>query len=179
MRWEHAAAVFAVCLASHPLHIRVCAQGGEADVRLIAVARYVAVGYDVGGRFMSEFDSQASREVTADDRRAQSEVRKLLEKWHRYVLVDRPGDAEVLIAVRTGRRLSVGGGTQTGPRRQAAGTAGQFAGVQVSVPDDMLTVRDRSGSLLWRQQLSNGLTDPSVPLFANLRSAIEAASKAP
>jgi len=179
MRRRHVAAILVACLASQPPFTRVYAQGGEADIRLIAVARYVALGYDLGDRFVSEFDSQASQEVTSDDRRAHSQVRKLLEKWHRYVLVDRPGDAELLIGVRTGKRLSVGASTQPDARRPAAGTARQSVGVQVSVPNDMLTVRGRSGSLLWRQQSSNGLSGPLVPLFESLRSAVEAASKAP
>ena len=168
-----------VLLASPASPGKPAAQGNAGDIRLMAVAKYVAIGYDTGDRFVPEFDLQASRETTPADRKAYLEVRKQFEKWHRYVLVDRPADAELLIGVRAGRFLSAGGAIQGGGNQPVAGTAGQSREIQVSAPHDMLTVRDRAGSLLWRQQLSDGLTGPEVPLFEKLRTAVEAGSKRP
>jgi hypothetical protein len=172
------AAVLVAVLAPCERSSSAGAQGSDADVRVIAVARYAALGYDTGDRFVSEFDPQFSRDVTSEDRRAYEEVRKLLERWRRFVIVSRPGDAEVLIGVRAGRFLTVGVGTQGGAMAPA-GAEGQSRQVQVSSPHDMLTVRDRSGSVLWRQQLSGGFSDPEMPLFERLRTAVDAASKRP
>ena len=155
------------------------AQGSEADVRLVAVAKYAVLGYDTGDRFLTEFDPEASREITPDDRQAYLETRRLLEQWHRFVLVDRRGDADVLIGVRAGRFLTAGVGTQGGAAPPAAGATGPARQVQVSSPHDMLTVRDRSGSVLWRQQLPGGLSGREAPLFARFRSAVETASRLP
>jgi hypothetical protein len=172
-----AAVVTASFVAQAFLH-DVAAQGSAGDIRLIAVAKYVALGYDTGDRFVSEFDPQFTRDVTPEDRRAYEEVRQLLERWHRFVIVDRPGDAEVLIGVRAGRFLTVGGGTQGGAVAPA-GAGGQSRQIEVSAPDDMLTVRSPSGSILWRQRMQGGFSDPEVPLFERLRSAVDAASKRP
>lgn len=154
------------------------AQGSAGDVRLMAVAKYVALGYDLGDRWGSEFDPTALRSITQNDRQAYLDLRAQFEKWHRYVLIDRPADAELLIGVRVGRRVSVDGANPAGGP-PPAGSFALSAGVEVSSARDMLTVRDRGGSVLWRQQLADGFAGPSVPLFERLRSAIDAAAKRP
>jgi hypothetical protein len=172
-----AAVVTASFVAQAFLH-DVAAQGSAADIKLMAVATYVALGYDTGGRFVSEFDPQFTRDATPEDRRAYEEVRKLLERWRRFVIVDRPGDAELLIGVRAGRFLTVEGTARPGAP-PPAGSIAPSAGVEVSSPHDMLTVRGRSGSILWRQRMQGGFSDPEVPLFERLRSAVDAAAKRP
>lgn len=41
-------------------------------------------------------------------------IRSEIERWERFVVVDRPAQADLLIAVRKGRLVSVGGGVRTG-----------------------------------------------------------------
>jgi hypothetical protein len=97
----------------------------------LAIARYVALGYDRGDRFVSEAEVRA--EVFPEERAALQAIRAGIEQWGKYVVVVHPRDAELLIAVRKGRLVSFGGGIRTG---------GPSAGVQVSSPDDMIEAFD-------------------------------------
>jgi hypothetical protein len=67
----------------------------------LAQARYVALGYDRGTGFVSETDVRA--EVLPEEREALQRIRAGLEEWGRYVVVVRPEQADLLIAVRKGR----------------------------------------------------------------------------
>jgi len=147
----------------------------------LAQAQYVALGYDLGDRFVSEIEGIANRDVLTEDRKALSDVRDELKKWNRYLVVERPAQAELLIAVRTGRRASVGVGAPVGGRRPSGATTGR---VELSSRDDMLSVYEAgsglSGLLLWRGQRPGGLSSDSRPsLFDDFRSAVESMPKRP
>ena len=79
---------------------------------LLAEARYVALGYDHGAGFVSETDVR--QDVLDEEREALQRIRSGLEQWDRYVIVVRPEQADLLIAIRKGRRATFGGGVSIG-----------------------------------------------------------------
>ena len=157
---------------------------GSTDGRL-AHARYVALGFDVGDRFVGENEVTINglEDVLPADRRALAAVREQLEKWGRYSITIRPGQAELLIAVRTGRRASLGTTIQGGGSNRGGALRGGGYRAELSSPDDMLSVYEggsRSPSVpLWRRTREGGLSDPSLKLFEDLRSDVERATKKP
>jgi hypothetical protein len=173
MRTAIRARLAAAALAA-PLALLLPAEAG-APAQL-AAARYVALGYDRGDGFVSETDVRA--EVLSEERDALQRIRAGLEQWGRYVIVLRPGDAELLIAIRKGRLASFGGGISVGggPSSGRGGGGpigtGPMAGAQVSSPDDMIEVFDaRGGSLIWRGMKPNGLSGAGPPLWATRRGS--------
>lgn len=171
-----AAALFALAGASAfaapaPVHFR------------LVEAEKVALGYDVGGRFVSEAEGAASQEVLTADRRALAAVRDGLHEWGRHTLVDRPGQADVLFVIRVGRLASGTFTTTIGGRRSASELSGRTIAAEVSSPHDTLTVYAAAGKemgeMLWEARLRGGLAEPSVPLFRRLRAAVEGAPRRP
>ncbi len=146
----------------------------------LALARYVALGYDRGDRFVSVTDVRS--DFLPEERAALQTIRAEIERWERYVVVDRPAQADLLIAVRKGRLVSVGGGVRTGvPGSGVLGSLsgiGSGGGVQVSSPDDMIEVFDaKDGSLIWRVMKPNGLSGAGPPLFDSFRAEVAKADK--
>lgn len=142
----------------------------------IAQARYVCLGYDTGDRFLSDQASiSAPYDVYPEDRRALAAIRDELERWNRYVITTRPEQAELLIAVRTGRR--VGATVGVGVGRGGLGPVGGLGGAQVSSGDDMLTVYEAShgrvGAQLWRVKRSGALAGTPPPAFEEFRADVE------
>lgn len=145
-------------------------------------ARYVALGYDTGQGFL--LHTIASPDVPASDRDALERLRKSLEGWGRYVIVPRASDAELLIAVRTGRRFAGGFGVDIGGKRRgragADRTGGASYGGTVSTPDDMLFVYEavggRPGMELWRGRLEDGYSGEG-DLFLALQRDVERADR--
>ena len=159
------------------------AQDVTGDTRLLAVATYVAIGFDAGGGFVADVDAGKTMGVSQEDRAALVAVRTQFEKWHRYVLTDFPDRADLLVAVRTGRRGHVGGQVAVGGSPPGTGMKGTDAGVS-SPDDDMLSVyastpagSRRTRSLVWRRALPEGLSGASAPLFEQFRASVEAAAK--
>jgi hypothetical protein len=159
------------------------AQEVTGDTRLLAVATYVAIGFDGGGGFTADVDAGKALGVSQEDRAALVSIRAQFEKWHRYVLTDFPDRADLLVAVRTGRRGHVGGQTVVGGRPPGTGLKAADAGVS-STDDDMLSVYTntpaggrRTRALVWRRVLSEGLAGSSAPLFEQFRAAVEAAAR--
>jgi hypothetical protein len=146
---------------------------------LLGQARYVALGYDRGDRFVSE--AQMPDDVLPEERAALQALHEGLEQWGRYVVVVRPEQAELLIAVRKGRLVSVGGGIRRGGPAYGPGGpigSGPGVGVQVSSPDDMIEVFDaRGGSLVWRSLKPNGLAGAGPPLFDAFRAEVAKADR--
>jgi len=147
---------------------------------LLAYARYVALGYDHGDGFVSETNVRA--EVLSEEREALQRIRAGLEQWGRYVVVVRPEQADLLIAIRKGRLVSVGGGVNVGgpsSGRVGAGPigTGSMAGAAVSSPDDMIEVFERSGSLVWRGMKPNGLAGAGPPLWESFQAEVAKAEK--
>lgn len=146
----------------------------------LARARYVALGYDLGDGFVSETDVRA--DVLPEERAALQTIRAGIEQWGRYQIVVRPGQAELLIAVRKGRLATIGGGIHVGgPSSGRVGGpvgTGPRGGVQVSSPDDMIEVFDASGgSLIWRGTKPQGLCGAGPPLWDEFRAEVAKAEK--
>lgn len=146
----------------------------------LAVARYVALGYDRGDRFVSEYEVR--EEVLPEERQALQRIREGLERWGKYVIVLRPAEAELLIAVRKGRLASIGGGIPIGGPASGRGGGpvgiGSMAGAQVSSPDDMIEVFDAAGgSLIWRGMKPNGLAGGGPPLWESFQAEVAKAEK--
>lgn len=148
----------------------------------LAHPRYVALGFDVGSGFVG--DGSVSPDVLPEEREALRRIRAAIEAWGQYVLVE-PARAEMLIAVRKGRRGSVTGGTRRGGSAPGVAgrpplTQGELAGVQFSSTDDSLEAFDASsGNLIWRATRSNGLAGASPPLFEALRAEVAKAAPQP
>ncbi len=140
----------------------------------LALARYVRLGYDTGDRFVSETDAiRAPYDVYPEDRQALVAVREALEKWGKYVITVGSQPADLLIAVRVGRRGAVEGGAPIGgARRGGLGPLG-VAGGELSSRDDLFTVYDANGVRLWGQQ-GQGLFAGSPPkAFEQFRADVE------
>lgn len=148
----------------------------------LAQARYVALGYDLGDRFLSESEAVADPDVLPEDRKALAEIRDQIKKWNRYVITPRHAEAELFIAVRTGRRASGTFRVPVGGPGRASGTRRSLR-VEFSSPDDMLSVYESgsgmSDKLLWREQRPGGLSSSSPSLFEEFQSAVESLSKQP
>jgi hypothetical protein len=143
----------------------------------LAHAQYVALGYDMGYGFLS--DTSITREqfrVLSEDREALQRVREEIQKWKRYVITVKPEDAELLIAVRTGRLTSVNGGYRIGTQNGNK-ISGPVYGAEVSSPDDMLEVYEakdgKEGILLWRKLQKDGLLGSPPPLFEQFRRDVD------
>ena len=124
------------------------------------------------------------------DRQAIVDVENALHDWGRYILTTRRSEAELVFVVRTGRavegKLGVDVGTQApGPagnsypgQQQRPIGPGVMTGAEVGPPDDLLQVcqlsdGDRLSSPIWMRSEGDGLSSPNVPLFRDLRKAIE------
>ena len=159
---------------------------------LLERARYVALGYDLGDGFVSaDRIALASASPREDERRAIEAIRIDLEKWGRYIVTDRPEQADILIAVRVGRRasLEIGGGPGSGAVSRGEGGSGnrigssRTIGAQVSSNEDRVDVyaatNGRPGIRLWSGAAVGGLAGTPPRLYKALREEIEAAAKQP
>src|SRR5579863_9234683 len=135
------------------------------------------------------------------DRQAIGDVEDALREWNRYKLTTRRADADIVIVVRKGRLADarLGGQVSAGqplPPNQAPGHGpgsgpgtglggGAGAGVDTRADfsndgDDMLRVYtlNSDGKLLgpiWNRTLTDGLDAPQIPLFRQLKDAVEKA----
>lgn len=101
--------------------------------------------------YVTAYDGdQFDPNLLPEDRQAIASVQDAIQKWGHYVLVYRPQDADMIIAV------------------QKRGS------------EDVLAVYDARGlgdTYLWRVMGRGGLDKGEVPLFAKLQNAVEKASK--
>ncbi len=147
----------------------------------IAQARYVCLGYDTGSGFMSEQQAISSPEsVLPEDRYVLDAIRDELQSWGKYVVTTKPQDAELLIAVRTGRRVSVSTGIGAGGGGRggfSAGVPGGVGAAEVSSPHDTLTVYEsragQPGTQLWRVQEKGALSGTPPRAFEELRGDVD------
>ena len=159
---------------------------------LLERARYVALGYDVGGDSFVSADqiSAVAAETLTEERDALEAIRRDLEKWGRYSVTTRPEQAEILIAVRIGRRaaLEVGTGTSNpgGSRSGPGGSrivSSRTIGGQLSSNEDRVVVYEavggRPGIRLWSAAEAGGLAGSPPRLYKSFRDEIEAAAKKP
>lgn len=171
---------------SLPLVSAVFAGQDKVPARL-AQARYVALAYDLGDSMLSETEAlKKPARVLPEDREALHSVRNMIEKWGRYVITVNPGQAELLIAVRAGRRASAEASVRVGGRRPESGavgsgsTSGSSYRGEASSADDMLSVYDGPGGpLLWREQRPGGLSGSSPGLFEDFKADVERTAKHP
>lgn len=173
MRWMAAAALAGVAVVESGAPGAALA----ADARL-AVARYVALGFNVGTGIVPERD--VSPEVLREEREAAQRIRVAIRAWGKYTVVDSLARADVVLAVRKGRVGSLGvesrtGGAGSRPARQAP-EPGPVGGVQFSSPDDLLeALEPGSFQLIWRATRRNGLAGEVPPLFEALRAEVQKA----
>jgi hypothetical protein len=149
----------------------------------ITQARYVALGYDLGDAFLGETAAITNPDILPEERRALQAMHDDLQRWGKYVVVVRPEDAELFIAIRIGRHGSVGGGMiDSGVTNPFGGPGGIRRGggmgsAEISSSSDMLTVYDASGgrigAQLWRMQKSGGLVGEPPKLYQQFRADVE------
>lgn len=150
-------------------------------------ATYVALGYETAQGFISEFDEEAfiSAKILPEDRQALNNVHDGLAKWKRYTVTIEPREAEMLIAVRSGRVASVDGGVRIGSVPPIAGVPGggigPVFGGEVGPPNDYLAVyaadKGREGARLWVKSQDDGLVGNNPPLFVDFKDDVEALAK--
>ena len=168
--------------------------GAAPKTRVLALlerAHYVALGYDVGDGFVSADQiSVVAADSLPEERDALEAIRKDIEKWGRYSVTTRPEQAEILIAVRIGRRaaLEVGTGTSNpGGGRSGPGASrivsSRTIGGQLSSNEDRIAVYEavggRPGIRLWSAAEAGGLDGSPPRLYKSFREEIEAGAKKP
>jgi len=149
---------------------------------VFAQARYVYVEAVDGNEF--------NPDLYPADREAIANVEKALQAWKRYVLTVSRQDADLVFVVRSGRLAGagVGYGRSAGPGPQRAQIPGQqyptgsvlTTSAEAGPPDDLLEVcqRDPDGTLsvpLWIRTEQGGLDEPGMPLFRQLKDAVDRA----
>lgn len=158
---------------------------------LAVQAKYVALGFETADGFIGESDLEAvtSSKVLPADRQALANVRDALAKWNRYVITIIPHQADILIAVRTGRRASAFGGVHVGSgpidpttgRRTGGPEIGPTIGAEVGPANDYLAVYQSDGgreaARLWVQSEEDGLEGKNPQLFQNFKNAVESAAR--
>jgi hypothetical protein len=148
---------------------------------LLAEARYVALGYDDGRRVVRGAEGFA--DALPEEREALQRIRALIEQSERWEIAEPPLHADLLIAVRTGRRFGVGdgvriGGPTAGPPGVGGMGSGRSGSLEVSSRDDMLEVFDgRVGGQLWRGTKRNGLSGDPPPLWESFLAEVAKAER--
>jgi hypothetical protein len=114
----------------------------------------------------------------SEDIRVRSDVESALRKWGRYTVMIDPKAADLIIAVRSGRRASV---TVGGEGRVGTGGIGYGPVVSgdVGPSRDMMDVYlgPEGSTLLWRGAQDGGFDAPNLPLVQQFRRDVEAAAK--
>jgi hypothetical protein len=129
--------------------------------------------------------------VYPEDRSAIVDVQDALRDWNRYVLTTHREEAELIFVVRKGRLVNgqIEGGVQIGqtvPPGQMPGHGSGQSGsgnsvgtrAEVGPEDDTLEVYmlNSDGKLMgpvWNRSQSDGLDAPQLPLFRQLKDAVE------
>jgi len=133
------------------------------------------------------------------DRQAIADVQDALRDWKRYTLTMRRDQAELVFVVRKGRAASgrIGGPIpmgqplpptqmpghgpgQTGSGPAGSGAGGIETGAEAGPDDDMLRVYTLStegklGAMVWNRTLTDGLDEPQLVLFEQLKAAVDKA----
>jgi len=170
------------------------AQGKKKDPDIPALfrqARYVYVEAVDGDEF--------NPRLYSEDRQAIADVTHALQTWNRYTLTIRRQDADLVFVVRKGRLAAakVFAGVHSGSRPSVAQTpdqdpnrdgsarypnSGTEAGAsgEVGSPDDFLFVdavnpNGRRDARIWMQSRRDGLNTPEMPLFKQLKDAVDKA----
>jgi len=123
--------------------LALLAQEPRTMPQLVVQARYV---------YVTTYDGAPwSGEVLSEDRQAVADVENALQAWGKYIVVYRPGEADLILVVQ--RRPS----------------------------EDVLAVYDAkvggSSIPLWRGMGRGGLDSKELPLLTKFRKAVEKAEK--
>jgi hypothetical protein len=149
------------------LALPLSAAAGEKKVPpQLTQARYVALGYDSGDRFVDARSLIGRSDLSPRDTDALAALRELVSGWDRFVLTERADQADIVIAVRASRRAAFEIGGRVGQdepegrvARSERAQATQFDG-EVSSDGDIFTVYaaagDRPGMVLWRERRTGG-----------------------
>ncbi len=166
------------------------AQSKKKDPDISALfrqARYVYVEAVDGDEF--------NPRLYPEDRQAIADVRQALQTWNRYALTIRRHDADLVFVVRKGRLAAAGVhiGSRTSvtqppdqdpnrndPARYPNSGTEVGASGEVASPDDVLFVYavrpDGSlGARIWMQLRMDGLNTPEMPLFKQVKDAVDKA----
>jgi len=158
-RWKTLTAVAVLALPA-------AASAGERKVPpQLTQARYVAIGYDTGDRFVEARSLIGRPELTSRDSDALEALRALVTDWDRFILTERADQADIVIAVRTSRRAAFEIGGHIG--NEDPETVGRSARAQTPTFDaeassqgDVFAVYaasgDKPGMLLWRERRTGG-----------------------
>ncbi|MET0556567.1 MAG: hypothetical protein ABW221_26250 [Vicinamibacteria bacterium] len=155
-RWSALTAVAVLVLPAAAM------AGGKKIPPQLTQARYVALAYDTGDRFVDARSLIGSAELAPRDAEALDALRGLVSDWDRFVLTERVDEADIVIAVRTSRRAAfeIGGRIGQGDEDSArsARTQAPSLDAEVSSPGDIFTVYASSGGqpgmVLWRERRS-------------------------
>jgi hypothetical protein len=157
---------------------------------LFRQARYVYVEAVDGDEF--------NPRLYPEDRQAIADVRHALQAWNRYALTIRRQDADLVFVVRKSRLAAakVFAGGHIGARTPVAQTPDQDpnrdparypnSGTEVGAsgelgsPDDFLFVyavrpEGGRGARIWMQSSRDGLNTPEIPLFKQIKDAVDKA----
>lgn len=156
-------------------------QTNTAFLKQIANARFVMVTAEHGDAFDPRTD--------AADRRAMGDIQNEMAKWHRFTLVNRKQDADIIIAVRTSGRVRANSGIEIGSHQDPTNgrrttTTAPVLMVEAGPKNDLLSVYSASdfpnAPALWRSEQEDGLVAPSNLLFNRFKKDVEkAASQKP
>jgi hypothetical protein len=154
-------------------------------------ARYVALGYETAAGFVAEFDAASfgTTKIDSEDRRALDNVQTAINKWKRYVVTIDPQQADMLIAVRSGRLASATGGVRIhsgsvdpSGRTTSTGTAiGPVVGAEAGPPNDYLAVSQaeegKEGPMIWRKTEAEGLVGTNPALMQRFEDDVESLAR--
>lgn len=164
--------------------------GGKSHTPVPAVvthARFVAI---LPLTADSRADWYNSVNVSPEDRAAADAVLAALQKWHRYQYTLNPKDADIVIAVRAGRRAEVTSGVRlpdanihigssraerTSPENDPNDGIRTGVGMNAGPAEDTMAVfagHDTESAALWIRERHDGLQD-KLPLFESFKKDVE------
>ena len=171
---------FAVLFILGPV-LCLSAMAADKMPQAIVTAKYVAVVVLKAGTPERTTFPMPPRTSNIDIR-VRSEVEDAFRKWGRYVVTIDPRAADLIVAVRSGRRgsVDVGGIGRVGTEGPAIGGV---AGGEVGPARDLLEIyladhmNGTEGTLLWRGAEDGGLDSPDFSLIQKFRKEVESAAK--
>jgi hypothetical protein len=176
----------ALLLSFFVLALQGYAKGPVLSAKLLQ-ARYVALGFETAEGFLGEWETAAftSAKIQPEDRRALSNMHDALADWKRYVVTIDPRQADMLIAIRSGRLASVNAGARVHSKpvivEGPTYSVGTIFGAEVGPPEDYFAVyqadNGREGARLWRETDKDGLVGNGPPLFRSFKDDVEAFAK--